>query len=125
MDEKFLLPLAEYATEPEKKNTCIWPLERGLRIGEPCGWNCTYASNEYCSAHLLCAQRREGNEPKTPSNTPEKKVKEIHNSEYKSEVFAESYDDFLSNREIQENTEKIMRLNLLNNMINLLKISFK
>ncbi len=127
MSEPFLLPLGEYATEPEEKNTCVWPLEKGKRAGQLCGWKCTFGSDEYCSAHLLTSQRRELiPEVKTPVNTPVLRPISLDEAYRNSQVRKEIPKDIeLSPQEIQHNVEQLKRLDLLNNMMDLLKISFK
>ncbi len=127
-----LLPLGEYATEPDDRHLCLWINEKGENVGEQCGRVCNLKSNEYCSAHLNLAKKREVYKYQTPDNTPYvANVRETGNIEdlRQRKQMAERYEipieAVLSPQEIQANVESLKKLELLNNMMELLKISFK
>jgi hypothetical protein len=132
--DEILLPLNEYATEPEAKNKCVWINEKGGRPGETCDGSCCLSSDEYCSAHYNLAKKRgllrETQRYQAPVNSP--CISETKTLTPLEEAFprvhAHSYIQIpqdLSPQEIQHNVEQLKRLDLLNNMMDLLKISFK
>jgi len=128
-----LLPLSQYATQPEDENKCLWPLEKGPQEGEPCGRKCTFGSTEYCSAHNLCAKRRAAaSENKVEASLFTKhddgKVSWAQYREEAEDHFASHDNDPVSDftpQEVQNNTEKLLKLQLLKSMMDLLQDAFK
>ena len=126
-----LIPLGEYATEPNEKHTCRWINTQGDFKGELCGRNCGINSDYYCAAHILTAERAERVKEKrllTPEIPSVRFTTPIEDS-YQRVQLAERLDVpkelILTPQEIQHNVEQLKRLDLLNNMMDLLKISFK
>jgi len=129
-----LLPIGQYATESEPKNTCIWEIEKNITYpGELCNRNVCLHSDEYCSAHLNLAKKRgivgSVHYYNTPVNTPEVKLLTPFEDAFQRAKMAERLDVpqelVLTPQEIQRNVEQLKKLDLLNNMMDLLKISFK
>ncbi len=140
-----LLPLSQYATPTEEKKKCKWINEKGSRPGELCGQTCGFSSDKYCSAHVLVAERREAQGCPASSSTEIKyhsgppRVNWAQNAESKEPTDDESVQDryemveelgvpeelVLTPQEIQTNTERLLKLQLLDSMMKLLQIAFK
>lgn len=53
-----MLPLSQYATEPEVKPKCQWINKKGDFAKLPCGKECT-RHPRYCSAHIVMGENKE------------------------------------------------------------------